>query len=30
LPVLGETLTISELSGVVLVLTGIYLVNRKA
>jgi drug/metabolite transporter (DMT)-like permease len=30
LPVLGETLTISELSGAVLVLTGIYLVNRKA
>jgi drug/metabolite transporter (DMT)-like permease len=30
LPVLGEILTISELSGAVLVLTGIYLVNRKA
>ncbi|MFZ4582201.1 MAG: DMT family transporter [Paludibacter sp.] len=30
LPVLGETLTVSELSGAVLVLTGIYLVNRKA
>lgn len=28
-PVLGETLTISELSGAVFVLTGIYLVNRK-
>jgi len=30
LPVLGEMLTFSELSGAVLVLTGIYLVNRKA
>lgn len=29
-PVLGETLTLSELSGAVLVLTGIYLVNRKS
>ena len=28
-PVLGETLTLSELSGAILVLTGIYLVNRK-
>jgi len=28
-PVLGETLTVSELSGAVFVLTGIYLVNRK-
>lgn len=27
--VIGETLTVSELSGAVLVLTGIYLVNRK-
>lgn len=30
LPILGETLTISELSGAVLVLTGIYLVNKKS
>lgn len=29
-PVLGETLTLSELSGAILVLTGIYLVNRKS
>jgi len=28
-PILGETLTISELSGALLVLTGIYLVNKR-
>lgn len=29
LPILGETLSFSELSGALLVLTGIYLVNKK-